>query len=72
MNFEFLTLPDDEQNEIVTECAARMGVPTVIVEKDFWVCWILGVLFQSSLADSLGVQRRYVAVESLRNHQPIL
>ena len=53
MNLEFLTLPHDEQNEIVTECAARMGVPNVIVEKDFWVCWMLDVLFQSSLADSL-------------------
>ena len=53
MNLEFLTLPRDERNEIITECSARLGVPAVITEKDFWVCWMLGVLFQSSFADSL-------------------
>ena len=45
MNLEFLTLPRDERNEIITECSARLGVPAVITEKDFWVCWMLGVLF---------------------------
>src|SRR6056297_1328166 len=53
MNLDFLTRTRDERNEIITECGARLGTPTVIVEKDFWVCWMLGVLFQSSFADSL-------------------
>jgi len=53
MKLDFLTLSRDERNEIITECGARLGAPTVIVEKDFWVCWMLGVLFQSSFADAL-------------------
>ena len=53
MNLEFLTLPRDERNEIITECSARLGVRAVITEKDFWVCWMLDVLFQSSFADAL-------------------
>ena len=53
MNLDFLTLPRDERNEIITECSARLGVPAVITEKDFWVCWPLSVLFRSSFADAL-------------------
>ncbi len=25
----------------------------MILEKDFWVCWILGILFESEFASSL-------------------
>jgi len=49
MNLEFLTQSRDERNEIITEYSARIGVPAVIVEKDFWVCWMLDALFRSSL-----------------------
>lgn len=35
----------ERRGEIFTETAARLGVADAIVEKDFWVCWILQQLF---------------------------
>ena len=34
-------IPQQERNELFQETAAGMGIPEAIVEKDFWVCWIL-------------------------------
>ena len=36
-----LTDPSDQ-----AEASARMGVATIIIEKDFWVCWGLKRLFE--------------------------
>ena len=33
--------------------ALRRNVSPVILEKDFWVCWLLGIVFESEFADSL-------------------
>src|ERR1017187_4058966 len=42
---EFAMAPASERQTAFTETAARMGVNPLIVEKDFWVCWCLGRLF---------------------------
>lgn len=34
-----------ERRELFNETGVRMGLPPFHVEKDFWVCWTLGVLF---------------------------
>ncbi len=34
-----------DREDLFNETAARMGLHPVIVEKDFWVCWILKQLF---------------------------
>ncbi|MFZ4693795.1 MAG: nucleotidyl transferase AbiEii/AbiGii toxin family protein [Verrucomicrobiia bacterium] len=34
-----------ERRVVFTEAAERLQIMTVIVEKDFWVCWMLGLLF---------------------------
>ena len=39
------TLPDKERALYWRTCAERTGVPAFIVEKDFWVCWLLGRIF---------------------------
>jgi len=44
----FTQLPVAERAAFVREAAARLNVLPVIVEKDFWVCWMLRQLFQSS------------------------
>ena len=31
--------------ELFTETAGRKGLPEAIIEKDFWVCWVLKQLF---------------------------
>ena len=45
MKLEFFNRPASEQALIVRETAARRGLLPVMVEKDFWVSWILAVLF---------------------------
>lgn len=41
----FLNQTVDERRVVFEEAANRLGLPAVSVEKDFWVCWTLGVLF---------------------------
>ncbi len=38
-------IPPQERADIFAETAARKGLPEAIVEKDFWVCWVLKQLF---------------------------
>lgn len=35
----------NERGIFIQEAAARLGTLPVIVEKDYWVCWLLGVIF---------------------------
>ncbi len=46
----FAKLPVKERADFVREASARLDVLPVIVEKDFWVCWMLQQIFQSSPA----------------------
>lgn len=36
-----------DRADLILETAARKGINRAIVEKDFWVCWILGKLFEA-------------------------
>lgn len=38
----------DEKEELFINTAAKMGIDTAVVEKDFWVCLTLDFLFQRS------------------------
>lgn len=42
---EFAILSPSEREPYIRETAARMNVSEVIIEKDFWVCWVLQKLF---------------------------
>ncbi len=53
MTLAFLELPAAERKVYIDEAAARRGLAPVIVEKDLWVCWLLGILFQSSFRDAI-------------------
>ncbi len=53
MMLAFLQLPLDERKLYLDEAAARRSLSPVILEKDFWVCWLLGVLFESSFRDAI-------------------
>lgn len=50
MRLGFLELPDDERRLYLEQAAARRNVSPVVLEKDFWVCWLLGILFESEFA----------------------
>ena len=39
-------LSPGEHSELFSEAAAKMGTTPAVVEKDFWVTWVLGRLFQ--------------------------
>ena len=41
------SLSPAEQAEVLTEAGGRLGIQPLMVEKDFWVCWTLRVLFSS-------------------------
>ena len=41
----FATLAAVERRLYLDQVATRLGVVPVIVEKDFWVCWILERIF---------------------------
>ncbi len=53
MKLGFLALPGDERHLYIEQAAVRRNVSPVVLEKDFWVCWLLGILFESEFADSL-------------------
>jgi hypothetical protein len=41
----FLALTPERRALAFADAGAQRGVSEVILEKDFWVCWLLGVLF---------------------------
>ena len=45
MRLAFLNLPADERSVYLQQAALNRGLHPAIMEKDFWVCWLLGVLF---------------------------
>ena len=45
MHLRFLTLPVAERQLYFEQVAARRSLHVAIVEKDFWVCWLLGAIF---------------------------
>lgn len=53
MKLGFLELPADERRLYIEQAAVRRNVSPVVLEKDFWVCWLLGILFESEFAGSL-------------------
>ena len=53
MKLAFLELPADERRLYIEQAAVRRNITPVVLEKDFWVCWLLGILFESEFAGSL-------------------
>ena len=53
MKLRFLELPPDERRLYIEQAALRRDVSAVILEKDFWVSWLLGILFASEFAEAL-------------------
>lgn len=53
MKLNFLQLPPKERKVFIEEAAGRRGISPVILEKDFWVCWMLHVLFNAAFHDAI-------------------
>jgi hypothetical protein len=53
MKFGFLELLPDERHLHIEQTAIQRNLSPVLVEKDFWVCWLLAVLFDSQFSSWL-------------------
>ena len=54
MNTNFLTVlhaSESDRRNLFLETAVRLGTPLRNVEKDFWVCFVLDLLFNGKLED---------------------
>jgi hypothetical protein len=45
MNHSFLLLSPDDQKQAYQDATLTLKTEAVILEKDFWVSWLLGQLF---------------------------
>ncbi len=53
MKLGFLELPAEERRLYIDQAASLRSLSGVLLEKDFWVSWVLAVLFNSEFADAL-------------------
>lgn len=53
MKLDFLQLPSDERRLYIEQAAIQRNISPVIMEKDFFVCWLLSILFKSQFASHL-------------------
>lgn len=49
----FLESDVSDQRTFIQEAAAKRGIDPVVIEKDFWVCFVLGKLFSSDYGDHI-------------------
>lgn len=45
---EFLACSDSERRLYYSQTQAKLGLPAISIEKDFWVCWVIHELFSLS------------------------
>ena len=53
MRLKFFDQSTEDRHLAFEQAALRRGLSPVIIEKDFWVCWMLGVLFESKFGNHL-------------------
>ena len=53
MHLGFLERKEADRRAYFEQSAQRRGLSPVIIEKDFWVCWMLTILFDSRFGDHL-------------------
>lgn len=45
---DFLKLLKQDRLDIFNEAQSRLGISSIVLEKDFWVCWTLEKLFNNN------------------------
>lgn len=65
---EVIAATDDERRELFLATARRLGTAVENVEKDFWVCWTLDLLFNGLGPAPTPVQGRHVPLEVVWPH----
>lgn len=52
MTESYFALRREDQREVLEQARAKTDRPTHLLEKDVWVVWTLGALFDSPLASN--------------------
>ncbi len=71
----FIALSPDDQREVLEQVRQTTGRPTHLLEKDVWVVWALGALFDSPLAADLtfkggtSLSKAYKIIEGLADYK---
>jgi predicted nucleotidyltransferase component of viral defense system len=50
---DFLSLSEEERLSLMMDAAGAMGISPLLIEKDFWVCWVLRHLFSLEIREDL-------------------
>jgi hypothetical protein len=61
----FIKLPEQTRINAFTEAAARRALPSVAIEKDWWVTAVLSALFSLPYAEHLSFKGLCVAIHKL-------
>lgn len=49
----FIDLSQPEQNELIFRTSSALKIAPALVEKDFWVSWLLNLIFQDEISKNL-------------------
>lgn len=49
----FVELSPDEQNDLILRTAAKLNIAPILIEKDFWVSWLLNKIFSLQIAKDI-------------------
>ena len=50
---DFLRLSEEERLSLIMQTSGVMGISPLLIEKDFWVCWVLRHLFSLEIREDL-------------------
>ena len=70
MSESFLRLSPDKQPEVLEIVREKTQCPMLLLEKEVWVVWTLGALFDSALATALTFKRRHLLIQGVQTHRP--
>lgn len=60
-----------DRKALFNQTASVKGISPEIVEKDFWVCWVLYWIFHLQGLPRLIFKGRHIVIESIWNYQPV-
>jgi hypothetical protein len=64
MELSFLSLPEKERRLYIEQAALRRNVSPLILEQDFWVCWLLAILFSNGRLGFSAVRGRIITMQN--------
>ncbi len=50
---QFIDLDSAEQNELILRVSSQLKIAPILVEKDFWVSWLLNKIFQQDISKDI-------------------